>query len=190
MKNGAFFALLSVLSLLLAPASLAAARGASPHKASDQCYTRQDLSARAPGFLAKVYVKDGDLVKAGDILAEMDHRLLSAAVKEAEAGVAAAKAQLSLAEDAHNRLEKMAGSVSAQELFGAKVKVEQARAQLAQAQAVRVKAGIQLSDAFIKAKVDGRVSGLPRVKDLFVQAGRPLGHIEAALTNCSASVSN
>ena len=190
MKNGAFFALLGALLLPLAPASWAASREANPHKSSDQCYTRQDLSARAPGFLAKVYVKDGDLVKAGDILAEMDHRLLSATVKEAEAGVAAAKAQLSLAEDAHSRLEKMAASASEQELFGAKVKVEQARAQLAQAQAVRGKARIQLSDAFIKAKVDGRVSGLPRVKDLFVQAGRPLGHVEATTTNCSASVPN
>src|SRR4051794_30900903 len=66
--------------------------------AEPQCYSRQDLAARAAGFIDKVYVVDGQAVKAGEVLAELDHRLLKTAVQEADAGVAAARAQLSLAE--------------------------------------------------------------------------------------------
>lgn len=179
------FAMLTLITFLLAP--LEASFAAEGSKAPAQCYTRQDLSARSAGFIDKVHVNDGQVVRAGDLLAEMDHRLLATAVKEAEAAVAAAKAQLALAQDGQQRLKKIADSASEQEVVAAEIRVQQAKAQLNQAQAVLERNKIQLGDTYIKAEIDGRVSGLPRVKGLFVQAGHSLGRVEAATTVCAAS---
>lgn len=189
MNRSPRFSLLILTGLLLGPAALAGetVRSAKPTSDSALCYTRQDLAARAAGFIDKVHVQDGATVKAGDLLIEMDHRLLATAVKEAEAGVRAARAQVSLAEDAFARLKKLTDSASQQEVFSAEVKVEQAKAQLAQAQAILERHRINLSDAMIRATIGGQVSGLPRVKGLFVQAGQSLGRVEGSPGACAAN---
>lgn len=153
------------------------------------CYTRQDLSARSNGFVTRVLVRDGQEVKKGDLIAELDNRALRAALKEAKAGVAGAKANVALAEDAHRRLKKLAASdtVAEQELFNAEIKAEQARAQFEAAQATLERVQVQLDDTRLKAEIDGRVSGLPQVKGLFVQAGHSLGRVEAASSSCAVS---
>lgn len=175
--------LLLLTSLLLAVEATAVT---APAKAAP-CYARQDLTARSQGFVEAVLVKDGALVKKGDVLVQLDARLLAAGRKEAAAGVQAAKAQLRLAVDGHKRLKQMAASdtVTEQELVQAEVRVEQARAQLAQAQAVLERVSTQLADTEIRAEVDGKVLGLPNVKGLFVQAGQSLGRIEATEAPCN-----
>lgn len=156
---------------------------------AEECYSRQDLAARAAGFLVRVVVADGQAVKKGDVLAELDARLHATAVAEAKAGADIAGAKLALAKDALKRLTALAASdtVSPQELFNAKIAVTQAAAGLAQAKAVRDRTEIQLADTQIKADIDGKVSGLPHVKGLYVQAGQSLGRVEAAASTCNAS---
>jgi membrane fusion protein (multidrug efflux system) len=177
--------LLLITSLLL---TFEATAASAPGK-SAPCYARQDLTARSQGFVDAVLVKDGDLVKKGDVLIQLDSRLLVAGRKEAAAGVKAAQAQLRLAADGHKRLRQMAASdtVTEQELVQAEVRLEQARAQLAQAQAVLERVSAQLADTEIRAEVDGKVLGLPNVKGLFVQAGQSLGRVEAEASPCTAT---
>ncbi len=153
-----------------------------------ECYTRQDLAARSNGFLARVLVRDGQPVKAGDLIAELDSRLLKTGVREAKAGVAAAKANVDLARDGWQRLQQLAATKTAsqQELIGAQIRLSQAQAQYEQAKALLERTEIQLDDTKIKAEIDGQVSGLPLVKGLYVQAGNSLGRVEAAASACAA----
>jgi RND family efflux transporter MFP subunit len=174
---------------LVIPSLLALASALATPAAAAECYTRQDLSARAPGFVQRVLAHDGDVVKKGDVLVELDARLLETAVREAKAGVDAAKAQLVQAEDGQRRLKQMAASdtVAPSELIAADAAVAQARAAHDRAKALRDRAAIMLDDATIKADVSGRVSGLPLVKNLYVQAGQSLGRIEGDAKACVAS---
>ncbi len=50
------------------------------------------LSFNAAGRVAEIQMKEGDTVKAGDVIARLDNEVLRAAVAEAEAGVAVAQA--------------------------------------------------------------------------------------------------
>jgi RND family efflux transporter MFP subunit len=179
-----------VATAALAVGALAARPALAAGEEPQICYSRQDLAARAAGFVERVLARDGAVVRRGDVLVELDARLHKAAVREAQAAAAAAKAGVALAEDAHRRLQKLAASesVAQGELFAAQMKVEQARAGLAQAEAALERAKIALSDTQIKAAVDGKVSGLPQVKGLYVQAGQALGRIEVDASKCNAQL--
>ncbi len=54
------------------------------------------LSAKTPGDLLEVAVREGDRVRPGDKIASIDHSLLDIQLRQAEAGAALAKAQLDL----------------------------------------------------------------------------------------------
>ncbi|MFA7436936.1 HlyD family secretion protein [Castellaniella sp.] len=127
--------------------------------------TEIDVATKLPGRLAEVHVREGDFVRAGDVLARMDVSALNAARSEAEArhaqarhGVATAHAQVALREsdlraaralvtlreselDAArrrlNRSEALArdGASSQQELDDDRARVQGAQAALAAAQA-------------------------------------------------------
>ena len=57
-----------------------------------------EVRARVSGFIDKLHFKDGQLVKAGDLLFTIDKRPFDIAVDSAEAEVARNKAQVNLAE--------------------------------------------------------------------------------------------
>jgi len=180
---------LTIIALVGLAAPAALAQTVTPAPASE-CYARQELAARAPGFLERVLVADGQDVKKGDVLVELDARLLKTAVRESKAGVAAAKANLDLAQDALSRLKQLAAkdTIAPQELFQAEIRVAQAKAGHDQAKAVYDRTAIQLDDTVLRAAFDGRVQGLPQVKGLYVQAGQTLGRVEAGKSACQAGV--
>jgi len=60
---------------------------------------RADVLPATAGTLAEVFVRDGDVVSAGAVLARMDTAPLELQVAQAEAGVAQAEAQLAGVED-------------------------------------------------------------------------------------------
>src|SRR5262245_35816088 len=68
---------------------------------------RVEVRARATGYLVKIYFEDGDRVKEGDVLFEIDPRPYQAQLDQAKAQVNLAKAQLSLAEKTLVRYEAM-----------------------------------------------------------------------------------
>ena len=151
-----------------------------------KCFTRQELTARGGGFLVRVAVAEGSMVKHGYMIAELDNRVLKAAKKEAEAGVMAAKASLAMANDGWERLKKLAktDTVAPSELFNAEMMLEKAKAGLMQAEAVLDRVRSQLDDTRIVAELEGQVSGLPHVKGLYIQPGGSLGHIEVKSSGC------
>jgi RND family efflux transporter MFP subunit len=77
-----------------------------------------EVRARVTGYIAKVHFTDGSLVKAGDVLFEIDPREYQAAVLRAEGQVARLRAQLARAEAevARNLALRPSGAASAREL--------------------------------------------------------------------------
>jgi len=89
-----------------------------------------DLVARVEGFLTSQNYVDGAIVKKGDTLFVIEQTMYKAKVQEAEAGLAAAKAQLGQAEAEFSRQQTLLQqNVSAQNVFDqAKAKRDSARA--------------------------------------------------------------
>ena len=110
-----------------------------------------DVSARLPGRVKTINVREGDLVKPGDVLAVMDTAELEAqrqrsiaaiasakaAVAVAQAGVSQAQAKLALAQNEVKRSEELnrKGVVSQEALDIKRTEVESSQAALAAAKA-------------------------------------------------------
>lgn len=148
------------------------------------CIKRQELTARQPGVVQSYLVSDGQSVKKGDVLIELDSRLQRAGVKESEGAVEAAAANVALAKDAVKRLEKLKGTdaIADNQLIESQIRLMQASALLKQATGAHERAKIQLEDTRIRASLSGIVRGIPSVLGLAVQAGQSLGRIDT--TQC------
>ncbi|MFK5914771.1 MAG: efflux RND transporter periplasmic adaptor subunit [Woeseiaceae bacterium] len=98
---------------------------------------RLKVSSRITGFIEKINVDEGDIVKPGDALVEIDNAQVEAAIKGADATVLAAKADLLDAEGDIKRVEKLVQSktVAEDDLRNAEVRQAKAKAALAIAEA-------------------------------------------------------
>ncbi|MBI1682962.1 efflux RND transporter periplasmic adaptor subunit [Caulobacter hibisci] len=138
---------------------------------------RADIVQVAPdvsGLVTDVRVINDQTVKAGQPLFYVDRDRYALALRQADAAVAAQKAQLAQArrELARNRLlgDLVAGEVTEQSL----AKVEQGQAALAQADAARDLAALNLSRTLVTAPADGFLSDLTLRTGDYVTAGKPV----------------
>ncbi|PXA90418.1 efflux transporter periplasmic adaptor subunit [Caulobacter sp. D4A] len=138
---------------------------------------RADIVQVAPdvsGLVTDVQVVNDQTVKAGQPLFYVDRDRYALAVRQADAAVAAQRAQLAQArrELARNRLlgDLVAGEVTEQSL----AKVEQGQAALAQAQAARDLAALNLKRTLVTAPTDGFLSDLTLRTGDYVTAGKPV----------------
>jgi HlyD family secretion protein len=140
--------------------------------------TKTDLSADISGKITKLDVKEGDWVKEGQFLLQIDPQQYEAAVQRAEATLASSRADhaqtranLQQGERALKRLEDMqktnAALVSAADLEQARTQVEVGLAQVEaanyrtrQAEAGLTDAKWQLERTTIRAPMTGRVTRL------------------------------
>jgi membrane fusion protein, multidrug efflux system len=101
-------------------------------------YQKVSLNARIPGYVERVLVDRGSVVKQGDLLAELSAPELEAQIAEAESKVQAAEsdrlqaeAQVAAAEATYDRLKKASqtpGAIAGNELIQAEKTLEAARA--------------------------------------------------------------
>jgi RND family efflux transporter MFP subunit len=121
-----------------------------------------DVRARVSGYLQAVNFKEGDLVKAGQVLFEIDPRLFEAQVASSRAQVASAAATLKRAESDNTRYEwiseKTPGAVSKQDVDKYQAVADQAHADLQAAQAALAQNQLNLGWTKVTAPVDGRIS--------------------------------
>ena len=98
---------------------------------------RLKVASRITGFIENITVDEGDIVKPGDVLVEIDNAQVESAIKGADAAVLAAKADLLDAKGDVRRIEKLVQSkiVAVDDLRNAKVRRAQAKATLATAEA-------------------------------------------------------
>ena len=168
------------------------------------------ISAKVMGEIRRVTVREGDVVKAGDLLVEIDDARLSALLKQAEAALAearqsvvsanaafeSAQAALVLAEKTLKRYEMLleADSVSQQEFDEVKARYDQAAGAFDQAKSMRdgsknrvdqAKAGVQAAktafdDTMVMAPYDATVTGKLVEKGDLASPGIPLIRLETA----------
>jgi RND family efflux transporter MFP subunit len=152
------------------------------------------LAAKVMGNVMRVLVNEGDHVRAGDLLLEIDDREMRAKSAQATAGadevdqaIAAARANADVMAATYKRFTMLRdrGSVSAQEFDEVAAKNSAAQAQLRQAMAQRerARAGMNEADTFLSySRVRAPISGVvtARMVDPGAQAapGMPLLTIE------------
>ncbi len=135
--------------------------------------TMVDVGAQVSGQVIKLYVKTGDEVKAGDLLCEIDPKLLETSLKTAKASVDIIDAQiasknaelkkLSLENSRQKRLVKM-DATSKQDAEAALANYDMAKAALDELKAQKEKAQLSVDEAVtnlgytkILAPMDGTV---------------------------------
>jgi len=135
------------------------------------------ITARVDGEIKKLGFAEGQEVREGDVLVELDAAPLEAALAQAQAGEMKDQALLSNAKLDFERAQRLSatGSGTTQQLDTTKSLVAQLQAALKADQAAVAAAKTQLDYTRIKAPISGRV-GL-RLVDLgnIVRAGAPSG---------------
>ena len=118
-----------------------------------------DVRARIEGFLEKVLFREGQDVKSGDLLYQIEKVQFQAAVDQAKANVASAEAELTNA-----RLQFARHSQLARSQFSPQSQVDQdkaamdsAQAKVLQMQAVLRQAQVNLDYTDIRSPIDGRI---------------------------------
>lgn len=124
-----------------------------------------ELRSQVAGFITGIFFKEGDVVKKGTPLYEIDRRKYVAAYEQARANLMSARANLSKAQkdiDRYNMLLKN-DAVARQTVDQATANYETSRSQVAVAQAGVSSAATDLSYATIRAPFTGRI-GISQVK--------------------------
>lgn len=137
----------------------------------------QDVQVRpkVSGFITKVYVHEGQAVKAGQVLFAIDSETYRAAVRQAQAGVNTARAQLNTARLTYENNKKLFDKhvIGQFELATAQNSFTTAQASLAQAEASLASAKETLSWCLVKSPAAGVVGSLPYKAGALVSASSP-----------------
>lgn len=125
-----------------------------------------NVGTQVSGTVSEVNVDFNDRVKRGQVLLKIDPTLLNAVIKQNEASLNAARAQLTLADSNYNRNAKLVkqGFISAAALEQLQQALDAARAQVQVGEAQLERARADLANSIIKAPIDGVI--IKRTADL------------------------
>lgn len=129
-------------------------------------YETSEVRPQVNGIVQRRLFTEGSFVRAGQPLYQIDPSLYRAAVNEAAASVASARAAADAAQARANRFRPLAQieAVSQQEYTDAAAQARQARAAVAQNRAALETAQINLRFATVRAPISGRIG-----RSLFTQ---------------------
>lgn len=146
---------------------------------SVDAYERVQLTARVAGVVEKVRFSEGDVVKKGTVIVEIDPARYNLAVRRAKATLeralateAEAKANLARRDTASAENE---GVFSKEDIEGWRTRLRTSSAQAAEAKAALDEANLNLRDAYVRAPIDGKMQTRTVQTGQFVQAGTVLG---------------
>ncbi len=122
-------------------------------------YETSEVRPQVSGIIGRRLFQEGSYVNAGQPLYEIDDRLFRAAVQQAEANLASARATAEAAEARADRFKPLAEieAVAQQDYTDAVAQAGQARAAVAQARAALETARINLRFARVTAPISGRI---------------------------------
>lgn len=144
-----------------------AARGPAPIKidaiGTVQPIATVQIKTRIDSQIASIEVREGALVKAGDLLIRLDDRALKAQLAQAEAVVEKDRAQLEQAKRDFSRADELLGRRIGTEVARdtAATQVKMQNAQLAADRASRDNLATLLSYTEIRAPISGRIGSIP-----------------------------
>lgn len=119
-----------------------------------------DVRARVEGFLEKVLFREGQDVKAGDLLYQIEKVQFQAQVDQAKANVAAAEAEATNAQLQYDRNLELSkrGQVVAQAVVDQnKAALDSARAKIMQMRAALTQAEVNLDYTDVRSPIEGRI---------------------------------
>lgn len=134
-----------------------------------------DLRPQVSGIIKKRTFEEGALVKAGQVLYQIDAAVYQASYAQAAADLSSAKASLAAAKTKSERYEGLAKieGVSKQEADDARAQLELATAGVAQRSAALQAAQINLGYTSIRAPISGRIGKSTVTAGALVTAGQP-----------------
>ena len=154
-----------------------------------------EVSARIEGPVETFYVDVGDRVREGEAIADLNNAILAArrdlakgALAEAEAKLATSRAEITLARQAHKRMEGLKSSAAfsqarfddaKQTVVIAQAKARQAEAAVHSAEAVLRLSEINLGYTKVLAPYDGVVIRQMTEEGAYVRVGDPLVYLIA-----------
>lgn len=138
---------------------------------------RADIVQVAPdiaGTVTELWVANDQPVKRGQPLFQIDRERYALALRDAEANVAARRAQLDQARREAGRNKALGELVARETSEQGSARVEEASAALAQASSARDLAALNLARTRIVAPTDGTLSDLSLRVGNYVPAGKPV----------------
>lgn len=132
-----------------------------------------EIRPQVDGYLERIYVDEGAHVRKGQVLFQINNRPYLEQLNNAQASLAAAKANLANAEINVSKLTPLVQNnvISDVQLKTAKTAYDAAAANVAQAQAMVSNARINLGYTQIKAPVDGYIGRIPHKTGSLVGIG-------------------
>jgi len=141
-------------------------------------YEMVQITSRVPGAIDKANFLEGQHVKAGELIAEIDVKRYQVAVKSAEAALLRANASKAEAQAALERRQQAQknspGLISTEELELHKAKHSTALADQMSAQAALEQAKLNLNDAYVRAPFEGILQSRTVQTGQYVQPGHVL----------------
>ncbi|MBB6111926.1 efflux RND transporter periplasmic adaptor subunit [Mucilaginibacter lappiensis] len=133
------------------------------YPASIQGQQNIEIRPKVDGFVEKIYVDEGSIVKKGQLLFKINAPQYEQDVRTAQAGIKTAEADLSLAKMQVNKVKPLVEKdiISHYELESAEYTQQSKAAALAQAKAALVNAQVNLGYTTITSPVNGVIGALP-----------------------------
>ncbi len=148
---------------------------------SVDAFDRIQMTARVAGALDKVHFTEGQRVKKGTVVAEIDPKRYRLAVRAARAELEKAKAAKAEAEASMQRREAVnaenPGLIRGEELETFRTRSQTTSAELEAAQVAYEQAQLNLDDALVRAPIDGVLEARTIQTGQYVQVGTVLATI-------------
>jgi multidrug efflux system membrane fusion protein len=145
---------------------------------SVEAFERVQITARVGGALERVLFTEGQAVKKGEVLAEIEPARYAIAVRSAEAALAKAKAALAEAQAGAERRASVnqasPGLLPAEQLETYQTRARTAEAEVASAKALLDQALLNQRDASVRAPMDGVLQTRTVQTGQYVQPGTVL----------------
>lgn len=139
-----------------------------------------DLAFEAAGRVARVDVSLGQHVEEGDVIATLDRSSVGAQSAHSAASIRVAEANVTMARDRVELLERLtrSGGAPERDLTTARQQLAISEAQLAQARASRRTVAATSADHVLRAPFDGVVTRVPSGVGVAATPGMPLARVE------------
>lgn len=163
------------LTLPVAQAKKGTGTVSKEYAASIKGLVNIEIRSQVSGYLNKIFVDEGDFVKAGQVLFKIDDRTYAEQYNTAKAAVIVAKANLVNAKIELDRRKELVSNkiVSDLQVQQAAASYEAAKAAILQAEANAQSAKINYEFCTIKAPVSGYIGGIPYRLGSLINPGNP-----------------